>query len=58
MRELTSTIKDYQEMEWRQKQLEKHRQDAIQAQTDEVEKRLKECELEKEKTQEERKKGE
>jgi len=36
MRELTTTIKDYQEMEWRQKQLDKHRQEALQAQTEEV----------------------
>lgn len=29
MRELTTTIKNYQENEWRQKQLEKHRQEAV-----------------------------
>jgi uncharacterized protein YeeX (DUF496 family) len=50
LRELTKTLKDYQEMEFKQKQLDKHRQDMAQAQTAEVERRLKECEIEKEKT--------
>lgn len=58
LRELTKTLKDYQELEFKQKQLEKHRQDAAAAQSEEVDRRLKECEIEKEKTQEERRKGE
>lgn len=58
LRELTKTLKDYQEMEFKQKQLDKHRQDMAQAQTAEVERRLKECEIEKEKTQEERNRSE
>lgn len=58
LRELTKTLKDYQELEWRQKQVEVRRQEQVQAQSEEVSRRLRECEIEKEKTQEERKKGE
>ena len=47
-------MKDFQEVEFRQKQLDKLRVEQGHAQQEEIEKRLKELEMEKIKTQEER----
>lgn len=58
LRELTGTLKDYQELEFKQKQLDRHRQDQVLEKNEEVERRLQECEVEKAKTQEERNKTE
>jgi len=58
LRELTSTLKDFQEVEYRQKQLDKLRIEQGHAQQEEIEKRLEELEIEKIKTQEERNNGE
>ena len=54
LRELTSTLKDFQEVEFRQKQLDKLRIEQGHAQQEEINKRLEELEQEKIKTQEER----
>ena len=58
LRELTTTLKDFQEVEYRQKQLDKLRIEQGHAQAEEIEKRLGELEFEKVKTQEERNKAE
>ena len=50
LRELTSTLKDFQEVEYRQKQLDKLRVEQGHAQQAEIEQRLQELELEKVKT--------
>ena len=51
-------MKDFQEVEYRQKQLDKLRVEQGAAQQEEIEKRLKELEIEKVKTQEERNRAE
>ena len=51
-------MKDFQEVEYRQKQLDKLRIEQGAAQQEEIENRLKELEIEKVKTQEERNRAE
>ena len=58
LRELTTTLKDFQEIEFRRKQQDKLRLEHESNQADEIQQRLKELELEKVKTQEERERAE
>ena len=57
IRELTSILKDYQELEFRQKQADKHRHEKEMQAQEEIERRLQELESEKVKTVEERKRA-
>jgi hypothetical protein len=58
LRELTGTLKDFQEKEFRMKQLDKKRVEQDQLLQIELERKLKECENERIKATEERKKAE
>ena len=58
LRELTNTLKDFQEVEFRRKQQDQLRVEQASAQQEEINQRLRELELEKVRTAEERERAE
>jgi len=58
LRELTTVLKDYQEMQFKHKQEESKREETERRVQEEIDRRLAECEEEKQKTVEERSKAE